>query len=54
MNKKAKEAVKHLEKLKEIIAKNPSSIFKMSKDEVIKTLRKTREEIWREKLAHRH
>ena len=54
MNKKAKEAKKHLDKLREIIAKNPSPIFKMSKDEVIKTLRKTREDIWREKLAHRH
>ena len=54
MNKKAKEAKKHLEKLKKIIAKNPSPIFKMSKDEVIKTLRKTRESIWEEKLASHH
>ena len=54
MNKKAKKAKKHFEKLKQIIAKNPSPIFKMSKDEVIKTLRKTREAIWEEKLAARH
>ena len=54
MNRKTKEAKKHLEKLREIIAKNPSPIFKMGKDEVIKTLRKTRETIWREKFAFRH
>ena len=52
--KNAKEAKKHLNKLREIIAKNPSAIFRMSKDEVIKTLRKTREAIWEEKLAPHH
>ncbi len=54
MNKKAKEAKKHFEELKKIIAKNPSPIFKMNKEEVIKTLRKTRDVIWEEKLAARH
>ncbi len=49
----AKRAKKHLEKLREIIAKNPPPIFKMSKEEIIKKLRKTREEIWEEKLAPR-
>jgi len=52
--KNAKEAQKHLKKLRQIIAKNPSPIFRMSKEEVIKTLRKTREAIWEEKLALRH
>ncbi len=52
--KNAKEARKHLNKLKEIIKKNPAPIFKMKKDDVIKTLRKTREEIWEEKFAVRH
>ena len=47
-------AKKHLEKLREMIARDPSPIFKMSKEEVIKQLRKTREEIWKEKLAARH
>lgn len=49
----AKQAKKLLEKLRESIAKNPSPIFKMSKEEAIKRLRKTREEIWEEKLAAR-
>ena len=49
-----KRAKKHLEKLREMIAKDPSPIFKMSKEEIIKQLRKTREEIWEEKLAARH
>ncbi len=52
--KNIKEAKKHLKKLREIIAKNPSPIFKMSKEDVIKTLRKTREAIWEEKVALRH
>lgn len=52
--KNIKEARKHLERLRQIIAKNPSPIFKMCKDEVIKTLRRTREAIWEEKVALRH
>lgn len=49
-----KKAKKHLDKLREMIAKDPSPIFKMSKEDVIKQLRKTREKIWEEKLAARH
>jgi hypothetical protein len=49
-----KKAKKHLERLREMIAKNPSPIFKMSKEDVIKQLRKTREEIWKEKVAICH
>jgi hypothetical protein len=49
-----KKAKKHLTKIREKVAKNPSSIFKMNKDDVIKTLRKTREKIWKEKIAIRH
>ncbi len=52
--KNPRKAKKHLEKLREMIAKDPSPIFKMSKEEIIKQLRKTREEIWKEKLAARH
>ena len=49
-----KQAKKHLDRLREMIAKDPSPIFKMSKEDVIKQLRKTREKIWEEKLAARH
>lgn len=49
----AKRAKKHLEKLREMIARDPSPIFKMSKEEIIEQLRKTRKEIWEEKLAAR-
>ena len=52
--KNAKEAKKHFEKLCELVAKNPSPIFKMSKEDVIKTLRETREKLWEEKVAHHH
>lgn len=54
MKPNPKKAKMHLEKLRRLIAKNPTPIFKMSKEEVIKTLRKTREEIWEEKFALRH
>lgn len=47
-----KKAKKHLENLRQIISKNPSPVFKMSKEEVVKTLRKTREKLWEEKFAH--
>ena len=49
-----KKAKMHLDKLRQIVAKNPSPIFKMSKEEVIRTLRKTREAIWEKKLALHH
>lgn len=49
-----KGAKKHLEKLREMIAQNPPPIYKLSKEEIIKKLRKTREEIWKEKVAPRH
>ena len=49
-----KKAKKHLAKIRELVAQNPSPIFRMSKEEVIETLRKTRKKIWEEKLASRH
>lgn len=52
--KNPKKAKKHLKKIREIIAQNPPPIYKMSKDEIIKQLRKTREQIWEEKVALRH
>lgn len=50
---KVQQALKHLKKIRQLIAKNPTPIFKMSKEDVIKTLRKTREAIWEEKFALR-
>jgi hypothetical protein len=50
--KNIKAAKKHLKKLRELIARNPSPIFRMSKEDVIKTLRETREKLWEEKVAH--
>ncbi|MEK6714817.1 MAG: hypothetical protein AABY43_02065 [Candidatus Omnitrophota bacterium] len=50
----AQKAKAQLKKLRQLIAKNPPSIFKMSKEDVIKTLRKTRETIWEEKFAVHH
>jgi hypothetical protein len=50
----SQEAKKHFMKLREIIAHYPSSIFRMSKEDAIRTLRKTREAIWKEKVAVRH
>ena len=52
--KNPKKAKEHLNKIRKIIAQNPPPIYKMSKDEIIKKLRKTREEIWEEKLALRN
>lgn len=47
-----KKAMMHLRKLRQIIAKNPSPIFKMSKEDAIKAMRKTREKLWEAKFAH--
>jgi len=47
-------AQKLLKELRESIAKHPSPVFKMSKENVIKHMRKTREELWEKKLAVRH
>jgi len=44
----------HLRRLRKIVAEHPSRIFKLNKEDAIKKLRKTREAIWEEKLAHRH
>jgi len=49
-----KRAKKHLDRLREIISQNPPPIYKLNEDEIIKKLRKTREEIWEEKLALRN
>lgn len=51
---KIEQAKKHLAKIRELIAKNPTPIFRMSKEDMIKSLRKTRQTIWEEKLASSH
>ncbi|MBU4415519.1 MAG: hypothetical protein KJ976_10515 [Proteobacteria bacterium] len=53
MNKKAKEAKKHLEKLRELVSKRLSPFAGMSKDEIIDEIRKTREKLWEKKLGIR-
>ncbi|MFQ5687106.1 MAG: hypothetical protein ACE5GV_10640 [Candidatus Scalindua sp.] len=52
--KNPKKAKEHLAKIRKIIAKDPPPIFKMNEEDVIRTLRETREKIWKEKLAIRH
>ena len=52
--KESKKAKEHLTKIREKVAQNPSAIFKMTKDDAIDTLRKTREKIWKDKLAIRN
>ena len=47
----AEQAKRHLAKIREIVAKNPTPIFLMSKEDVVKTLRKTREALWEGKFA---
>lgn len=49
--KNIKKARKHLTKIKEIISKNPTPIFRMNKEETIRALRKTRKTIWEEKIG---
>lgn len=51
--KNIKEAKKHFEKLRKMIAERPSPFAGMTKDEVIEKLRRTREELWEKKLAAR-
>ncbi len=48
-----KRAKKHLEKLYQLASQSKSPFEGMSDEEIIKKLRKTREEIWEEKLATR-
>lgn len=52
-DKKAKEAKKLLEELRQSIAKKSNPFAGMTKDQVIQQLRKTREKLWEKKLAAR-
>ncbi|MEW6041328.1 MAG: hypothetical protein AB1633_07390 [Elusimicrobiota bacterium] len=43
-------AKKHLDRIRELVAQRPSPFEGMTKDEVIEQLRKTRKELWQEKM----
>ena len=46
-----KEAKKHLAKIRELVAKNPTPIFRLKNTEqVVEALRETREKLWQEKM----
>ena len=47
----AKNIRERLAKLREIAAKSPSPLKGLSMEEAIRKIRKTREELWEEKLA---
>jgi len=49
----AKRAKEHLKRIKQLLAERDSPFDDMSDEEIIRKLRKTREEIWEEKLASR-
>jgi len=46
-------AKKHLNRIRELVAQRPSPFEGMTKDEVIEQLRKTRKELWEQKLVTR-
>lgn len=48
-----KKAKLHLAKLRRLVSKKKTPLSNMSEEEVIKTMRKMREEIWDKKLAAR-
>ena len=53
MNDRAKEAKKHLDRVRELMSKTRSPYEGMTKDEAIEAMRKIREQLWEEKLARR-
>ncbi len=48
-----KRAKKHLERIYQLMSQRKSPFEGMSEEEVLKRLRKTREELWESKLASR-
>ncbi|MFH1190809.1 MAG: hypothetical protein V1670_01250 [Candidatus Omnitrophota bacterium] len=49
--KKAKEALKHIQKIRQLMSKVKSPYAGMKEQEIIDEIRKTREKLWEEKLA---
>lgn len=52
-DKKARQALRHLARIRELMAKRPSPYEGMTKDEAIEEMRKIREQLWEEKFATR-
>lgn len=52
-NGKTKEAQQGLKRIRQLLAKQHSPLMSMTKEQVIETLRKTREELWEAKVAPR-
>ena len=50
---KIKKAKRHLVKLRQLVSKKTNRFPNMNEEEVVKAIRKTREEIWDKKLAAR-
>ena len=50
---KIKKAKRHLVKLRQLVSKKTNCFPNMNEEEVVKAIRKTREEIWDKKLAAR-
>lgn len=48
-----KKAKKHLNKLRQLVSKKRTPFLDMSEEDVIRAIRKTREEIWEKKLVAR-
>jgi len=48
---KAEKAVKHLEKIRQLMSKVRSPYKGMSKQQIIDEIRKTRQKLWDEKIA---
>ncbi len=51
MTTKAARALKHLHKARELAKTLPNPFKNMTEEQIITKLRKTREELWREKYA---
>lgn len=49
--KKAKEALKHIQKIRQIMSKVKSPYVGMNEQEIIDEIRKNREKLWEERLA---
>ena len=49
--RKAEEAIKHLEKIQQLMSKTCSPYAGLSKQEAIDKMRKVREKLWEEKFA---
>lgn len=50
--KNINKAMKYLKRARELLSRTVSPFDGMTDEAIIKKLRKTREEIWEEKLAH--